>query len=495
VRIWTTRRKYSGEFEEPLRWPAEDSPIPALLDHFCAKSLCEAVFFDIPVAAPKTQSSFFLDTACAVLSAATRIFKWPKTCRVLFYGNPALLGPVAEKLKVQGFAPMRRVRRITRVKELGLLFSLDWHLTRSHRPSAPEPFNEKLFYETFQKKGTFLVEGEDLLPVVWPKVRNFYRFQAGPLRRAYREVRALLERTKPGYLVVEEDAVEFGKMLTLGAKSLGIKSLVVQHGLPGDPLGFMPMQADHMAVWGETSRQVFERWGMEPSRIVVTGCPKYDSWESLGGGAKGARERLCRRFGWAAEKPIVLITPDILRGNAFERFEGVNPDAFEVLDIAKYFISIAKDVPGANFIYKFHGGSWDEPFYNKLAERLGGLPPNFKWMVGGVALDFMSGCDLLFNDVSSAGLEAVLLRRPLAGFNFSSQPDFYPLKAYGLEPVAHRLEEARDICLRLAEKTLPAERWIAEQEKLIQPYVFSRDGRSAERVANFIRKRSGAVLS
>ena len=106
----------------------------------------------------------------------------------------------------------------------------------------------------------------------------------------------------------------------------------------------------------------------------------------------------------------------------------------------------------------------------------------------GLAVDLINISDVVFNSCSSACLEAVILKKPVVNMNFSFHPDVFPFVEYGLGTSVRTFEEALKLCRDLEEGLLPLEDWVASQEKLIAPFVFSRDGRSSERIASFINR-------
>lgn len=82
----------------------------------------------------------------------------------------------------------------------------------------------------------------------------------------FREVR-------PTALVLDEDATPLKRTAAALARGQGARSTVVQHGAPCGPFGFMPLAADTICVWGQSSRRQLEAWGMPAERIRVTGWP------------------------------------------------------------------------------------------------------------------------------------------------------------------------------------------------------------------------------
>ena len=141
-----------------------------------------------------------------------------------------------------------------------------------------------------------------------------------------------------------------------------------------------------------------------------------------------------------------------------------------------------------NFVFKVTPGLRNDDFFQRLAGKYGRLSSNIKLVRSGLAVDLMNISDVVFNNCSSACLEAIILNKPVVNMNFSFHPDVFPFVEYGLGASVKTFEEALKLCLDLGDGLLPLEDWVASQENLIAPFVFSRDGRSSERIASFINR-------
>jgi hypothetical protein len=87
---------------------------------------------------------------------------------------------------------------------------------------------------------------------------------------------ALLSKIKPSVVIVEEDVCESNRILVAMAKVRNIYSIVIQHGIPVAPIGFVPLSASEMAVWGEYSKEKIVDWGVPQEKLALTGSPRYD---------------------------------------------------------------------------------------------------------------------------------------------------------------------------------------------------------------------------
>jgi hypothetical protein len=86
-----------------------------------------------------------------------------------------------------------------------------------------------------------------------------------------------LEAVKPRTLLLPSDQHRIGRIATQVARSRGVRTVVLQHGLPQSRVGYVPVVADHVAVWSEASRTWFAAQGTPASKLVVTGNPRLDA--------------------------------------------------------------------------------------------------------------------------------------------------------------------------------------------------------------------------
>jgi hypothetical protein len=81
--------------------------------------------------------------------------------------------------------------------------------------------------------------------------------------------------------VLFQDIVGNGLKYAMEAKERGIPIVVVQHGR-GPLLDYLPpnnhkLMADKICVWGTRDHKMMLEGGFDPDRVVLTGCPLFDS--------------------------------------------------------------------------------------------------------------------------------------------------------------------------------------------------------------------------
>mgnify|MGYP001262887946 CR=1 FL=1 len=410
--------------------------------------------------------------------------------KVLFSGNPLLLMPVARELKLKFGLSSLQIKEISSMQQIASLikkYSLFMSGLSCYQRKTSD-FNESEIWNTFREKKTFCFRDIDFLPIFWDKIRMFLRLESLRTAEMFREVYRVLGQVKPEYVIVDEDAIPFNRALVIAAKKRDIKTLVISHGMPGAQFGFAPLQADNIVVWGEFMKSIFQRWGMSSDKIIVTGCPKYDKLSSSTRVPGEQKDSFCKKHKWDTEKPIALVITGGLSQDVFVRFAGDGSTSSEILRTTDYFLRIAQKVTNVNFVFKVTLGLRSDDFFQRLAGKYDGLSSNIKLVRSGLAVNLMNISDVVFNSCSSACLEATILKKPVVNMNFSFHPDVFPFVEYGLGTSVRTFEEALKLCRDLGDGLLPLQDWVATQENLVSPFVFSRDSRSSERIASFISR-------
>jgi hypothetical protein len=85
----------------------------------------------------------------------------------------------------------------------------------------------------------------------------------------------LLERYQPAAVVTDYDRAGLASSLVLAARSVGIATFSLQHGVLGqDAEGYVPVIADRMFCWGELHRRLMTEAGQDPDRLEIGGCSR-----------------------------------------------------------------------------------------------------------------------------------------------------------------------------------------------------------------------------
>jgi hypothetical protein len=85
-----------------------------------------------------------------------------------------------------------------------------------------------------------------------------------------------LEAAAPVAVAIASDQHRIGRLTVNVARAMGIRSVVIQHGLPQARIGYLPVVADVVAAWSQASEEWFLRAGTPMTCLTVTGNPRTD---------------------------------------------------------------------------------------------------------------------------------------------------------------------------------------------------------------------------
>ncbi len=165
---------------------------------------------------------------------------------------------------------------------------------------------------------------------------------------------AFLKNCRPAAIVTEFDRNHLWSSLILVARSLGIPTFGLVHGVAdkhSNPM--VPVLADKLFAWSETHRQRFIEAGEDPRRILVGGCPRIT--RTLRMTPREARAK----FGLDINQPAVML------GTAPYRDEVCYAEA-------ETFCRAMSKVEGASAFVRLHP-SQTLKFYGPIAARYPGV--------------------------------------------------------------------------------------------------------------------------
>ncbi len=196
--------------------------------------------------------------------------------RVVLCGNPRLLDPVCDELLRRDCSVWWLYDRFAvrswlkwRPRGVGQLVC-DSSLGRENRlPLVASRANEG---ESVLKS-----HGVELGPTVCGWLSRQANSHGAAQTRIIEQLTAHFNDVAPTHIVLDEDATPLARAAVGVGRRAGAVSSVVQNAATGVRFGFVPLVADQVCAWGETSRRQYERWGVDPSRIKVSGSPWHDA--------------------------------------------------------------------------------------------------------------------------------------------------------------------------------------------------------------------------
>jgi hypothetical protein len=81
----------------------------------------------------------------------------------------------------------------------------------------------------------------------------------------------MLERLQPQAIITESDRKMEAACLVLTARTYGIPTMTMVHGVVNPPYGYTPMLADLTFCWGKSQRDQLIEMGEKPERLIIAG--------------------------------------------------------------------------------------------------------------------------------------------------------------------------------------------------------------------------------
>lgn len=203
-----------------------------------------------------------------------------------------------------------------------------------------------------------------------------------------------IKRNNTSLVVGDFDRARHAAPLFLAARKLGIPSMVIQHGVINGPLGFAPLLADKVAVWGGMQQTQYQELGVKASEVVVTGTPIIEEESVNKLHRENQREDLGVRAG---EKLIAFALNPIGRKQIMTQLKDYHA-ALGIIPMARAFVKVHP----AQDEYKIR--DWITSAGIQKLEVF----PSRKTLK-----DFLASCDLLVSHSSGLANEALAAGIPV----------------------------------------------------------------------------------
>jgi hypothetical protein len=224
--------------------------------------------------------------------------------------------------------------------------------------------------------------------------RNWFKREIPGIVRMLDAVRSLFDSLRIGAVITISSLYSMDGALNLIARVKRIPSFTLQHGLIVDHELFchVPVLATKKLVWGEATRQWYQKFGFPESRVSVVGSPRFDT---IFNRKWCGREQLLRMLGTDPAKKIVVYAAQVFRVNQI-----IAPLIFEGL----------RPIPDLFLVMLLHPGE-DTMLYKGCSM---GFPNCQIVRFGQISLyDALSGADYFITYYSTAALEAMLFQLPV----------------------------------------------------------------------------------
>ncbi|WP_078430391.1 CDP-glycerol glycerophosphotransferase family protein [Alkalihalobacterium alkalinitrilicum] len=195
-------------------------------------------------------------------------------------------------------------------------------------------------------------------------------------------------------VIVGNTSGMFSRILTLIANSKGIPTICTQHGIIASELGYLPAFASKYAVYGYYEKEWYLKKGVPSDSIEITGHPRFDH---IFTNEHMSKQKLIKLLNIGPKKKLVFIATNFNRE----------------LNIWSTFIKELQKNPFITIIIKPHPTEERRlgiQHYKELSAKYNSV----KLVPASMNLyDIIANVDVVVQELSTAGLEAMLFNKPV----------------------------------------------------------------------------------
>lgn len=271
-----------------------------------------------------------------------------------------------------------------------------------------------------------------------------------------------LADTRSICVAVGSDQHRIGRITCEVAHEAGVPVVVLQHGLPQDRTGFLPVVADAVATWSSASRDWFLAEGTPAEAIHVTGNPRLDSF---------AQRRPQRPGAEARPRVLLALSPTTQATN---------------LPLVLDTLAALDRLPGASLVIKLHPGQSDWGF----------VPPAVPWSLSRRVrivrheplYPLLSSTDVTVVHRSSVAVESLAAGAPVVVHQAGDEPTGADIE---LAPAGLPVTQTpAELAVAIGELSSGSgrEAFFKERQAGIENLVGPIDGRAAMRVLELMQR-------
>jgi hypothetical protein len=319
-----------------------------------------------------------------------------------------------------------------------------------------------------------IVGGRDLTSVAVEAARPIVR-RSGPwLAVEAVSLARTLEIARPHTVVLASDQHRVGRLACHVAQEHGVRSVVLQHGLPQSTLGYLPLAADRFLAWSAHAVDWFAARGAPRDRFTICGNPRLD--------ARVRRQGTAHRPADTGA-PLLDGSPRLMAALSVAPTE-VN---LRLLDLALAALAVT---PRGTLLVKLHPGGSD---WGSVRKRLaaGDVPRSRLRVAEREDIHaLIEWADVVLVHRSTVAIDALAAGRPVVVVS-AATPSIaeVELRELDLPQVATGTELAAVV--RSLAKPADADRYWAGRHSRLERILGPLDGLAAQRAAAVLLERTG----
>lgn len=247
---------------------------------------------------------------------------------------------------------------------------------------------------------------------LWDKSldRSFY-YACSDIQALLGELERILEAVQPKLVLNASTQLMGGSGLVFTSRSRGVLTLLLQHGML-HPM-YVPIFADYMVIWGQSSNEILSSLGVPIERLVALGSPRHDSMAQLANGH--ARSAFLRALSLRDRPTLVFFSNgnDLVRNGSAPRecARWIEKTAAQYSDVINVVVRLHPNEDGS--LYR-------DCRHIRITKDCPALP---------ITLD---GCDWVGSLCSTVLYDALLYKKPVWQFYADGWPELAENWKYGL---------------------------------------------------------------
>jgi hypothetical protein len=275
--------------------------------------------------------------------------------------------------------------------------------------------------------------------------------------------RAALERfvevASPRAVAIAADQHRGGRLSVAICRAAGLRSVVLQHGLPQGPIGYLPVVADTVATWSAASGAWFESHGTDADRLEITGNPRTDQFYAAVPGSTGAPHL------------VVALSPAATDTN---------------VKIVGGVIGAARKMPDARWTIKLHPGQSSWEAVEALVQDFDGR--NIRLQRFEPLGPLLAGASHVVVHRSTVAVEALAAHVPVLVYRAGSEPTTADAELRDLRLPVVEAPDQLMVAVRDLSHEPEIEAYFASRQHLIEHVTGPVDGQSAQRIVALMRR-------
>ena len=294
-----------------------------------------------------------------------------------------------------------------------------------------------------------------------------------------------LKKNKFNIIILSSDITNFSKILSIISSKMHFHSLAIQHGVTGErPIGFFPSFCSRYAVWSKETKDFLNNYGMDIKKLVVTGAARFDEYIALNKNEilkKKIKRKVYNHFKIAEDKKLIVCATT--QGDLFNRYASMSINLLEIENNFFTILRAIKNMPDSHLIIKLH--PWDGLGPNILLgmiqrEKI----ENISIIQNYDIINLICACDCFITEESTAGIEAMLMEKPLLILGDRKLYFNAPYLKYYPDIRVTNSEEL----ISKARTIFNSESSFIKYDKFLEKYIYKIDGFSTKRVMNLINE-------